>query len=68
VKTSADSYDRISAALRHAAADVLFVSDVPAELAAARSAGCQVLLAERPGNRAVTAADLEAISSFDEIV
>ena len=49
VKTSPESYRRIAEALSHAAAEVLFVSDVPAELDAARSAGCQVLLAERPG-------------------
>ncbi len=67
-KTSPESYRRIAGALGHAAAEVLFVSDVPAELDAARSAGCQVLLAERPGNRAVTASDAETINSFDEIV
>ena len=44
-KTSPESYRRIADALGHAAAEVLFVSDVPAELDAARSAGCQVLRA-----------------------
>jgi enolase-phosphatase E1 len=68
VKTSPESYRRIAGALSRAAADILFVSDAPAELDAARSAGCQVLLAERPGNRAVTASDAETINSFDEIV
>jgi enolase-phosphatase E1 len=68
VKTSPESYRRIAGALSHAAPEVLFVSDVPAELDAARSAGCQVLLAERPGNRAATASDVETINSFDEIV
>jgi enolase-phosphatase E1 len=67
VKTSADSYNRIAGVLSHAAAEMLFVSDLPAELDAARAAGCQVLLAERPGNRAVTVSELETISSFDEI-
>jgi enolase-phosphatase E1 len=67
VKTSAASYRRIAGALSHSAAEVLFVSDVPAELDAARSAGCQVLLAERPGNRAATAKEAETIRSFDEI-
>ena len=68
VKTSPESYRRIAGELSHAAADVLFVSDVPAELDAARRAGCPVLLAERPGNRAVTANEAETIRSFDEIV
>ena len=67
-KTSPDSYRRIASGLGQDAAQVLFVSDVPAELDAARSAGCQVLLAERPGNRAVAATDLEGIRSFDQIV
>jgi len=67
-KTSPDSYRGIASALGLAAAEVLFVSDAPAELDAAKSAGCQVLLAERPGNHAVTASEIEAIRSFDEIV
>jgi enolase-phosphatase E1 len=67
-KTSPDSYRRIAHGLNHDAGEVLFVSDAPAELDAARSAGCQVLLAERPGNRAVTGTDAETIRSFDEIV
>jgi enolase-phosphatase E1 len=67
-KTSPDSYRGIAGALGHAAEQVLFVSDAPAELEAARSAGCQVLLAERPGNHAVGSTDAEAIRSFEEIV
>jgi enolase-phosphatase E1 len=68
VKTSAESYRGIARALSHPAAELLFVSDVRAELDAARSAGCQVLLAERPGNRAVAASGLETVKSFEEIV
>jgi enolase-phosphatase E1 len=63
-----DSYRRIAAELRHAAANMLFVSDTPAELDAARGAGCQVLFAERPGNRAVIYAEAETVRSFDQIV
>ena len=63
-----DSYRRIAAEMNHATADVLFVSDTPAELDAARSAGCQVLLAERPGNKAVAYAEAETIRTFDQIV
>ena len=67
-KTSPDSYRRIAADLHLAAAHVLFVSDVAGELAAAKSAGCQTLLAVRPGNQIVTHADAETIRSLDEIV
>jgi enolase-phosphatase E1 len=49
-KVEAGSYGRIVARLHLAAERVLFVSDVTAELAAARQAGCQVLLSIRPGN------------------
>lgn len=51
-KTDADSYTRIAAALKRPPTEVLFLSDVTAELAAARSAGMQVVLVVRPGNRA----------------
>jgi enolase-phosphatase E1 len=67
-KTSPDSYRRIARGLNHNAGEVLFVSDVPAELDGARAAGYQVLLAERPGNHAVTGTEAETIRSFDEIV
>jgi enolase-phosphatase E1 len=67
-KTTPDSYRRIARALNQGAGEVLFVSDVPAELDGARSAGCQVLLAERPGNRPVTDTEADTIGSFDQIV
>jgi enolase-phosphatase E1 len=63
-----DSYRRIAVELQHEAAGVLFVSDTPAELDAARGAGCQVLLAERPGNRSASYSEAESIRSFDQIV
>jgi enolase-phosphatase E1 len=66
-KRSPDSYRRIAAELDQAPRDVLFVSDTSAELDAARSAGCQVLIAERPGNRSAGPSTAEAIRSFDEI-
>jgi len=49
-KVDRGSYERIAAALQVAADRILFVSDVTAELSAARQAGCQVRLATRPGN------------------
>ena len=49
-KTAPESYQRIAAAWRPAAL-ILFVSDVTAELDAARSAGMGTALCVRPGNR-----------------
>jgi enolase-phosphatase E1 len=68
-KTVPESYARIAASLDHAAHDVLFVSDVTAELEAARSAGLQTLLSIRPGNPVQrTAGDFEAVDTFAGIL
>ncbi len=67
-KTSADSYRRIAAALGRHPPDVLFVSDVAAELEAARATGMVVTLSVRPGNRAETVPDdVPIVRSLDEI-
>ena len=50
-KTDPESYRRIAAAMGIPAASVLFVSDIAAELDAARTAGMQTRLSIRPGNR-----------------
>lgn len=63
-----DSYRRIAAELNRAGGEVLFVSDTPAELDAARSAGFQVLLAQRPGNSPATHPEAETVRTFDQIV
>ena len=63
-----DSYRRIAGELKREAPEILFVSDTPAELDAARAAGCQVLLAERPGNPAVKSVEAETIRTFDQII
>src|SRR6266550_1383915 len=49
-KTDVQSYRQIAAALELAATEVLFISDVVAELAAASGAGMQTRLCVRPGN------------------
>jgi enolase-phosphatase E1 len=67
-KIAAESYRRIAAGLASAPDRILFISDVTAELDAAGSAGCQVLLCVRPGNRAQPDHLYAAISTFDEIV
>jgi enolase-phosphatase E1 len=67
-KKEADSYLRIAAMLEVESRDVLFVSDISAELSAARQAGCDVVLSVRPGN-ADPPDDMtfEAVRTFDEI-
>lgn len=54
-KTDAASYTRVAAQLQCAPGEVLFVSDVAAELIAAQDAGMQVALAMRPGNAPISA-------------
>jgi enolase-phosphatase E1 len=67
-KRSPQSYARIAAELRRPAAEILFVSDVPEELNAALDAGMQIVLAVRPGNRAVEGPEsIDEIASFDEL-
>jgi 2,3-diketo-5-methylthio-1-phosphopentane phosphatase len=67
-KSAAESYRRIAADLARPPDRILFVSDVTTELGAARSAGCQVLLCVRPGNRAQPDHPYSVISTFEEIV
>lgn len=67
-KTDASSYRAIAAALGRRPDEMLFVSDVVAELEAARSAGCDTRLSVRPGNVQQASADrCEAVTSFDAI-
>ena len=62
------SYARIANAMRRVAFEVLFVSDVAAELTAARDADLQVVLSVRPGNPPQPKAELfDSITTFDEI-
>jgi enolase-phosphatase E1 len=67
-KTSPGSYRRIAGELGIPTSRLLFVSDAPAELDAAREAGCQVLGCLRPGSPAAAAHAAPAIRSFDEIL
>jgi enolase-phosphatase E1 len=67
-KVATDSYRRIASSIGFEPERILFLSDVPAELDAARAAGCQVLLTVRPGNQPVKDARTDGtIRSFDEI-
>lgn len=63
------SYAAIAADMGLAPREVLFVSDVGAELDAARAAGMRTALAVRPGNRdAGGVFEHESVASFAEIV
>ena len=66
-KKESASYRRIAEKLERQSAEILFISDVVAELDAARAAGLGAILAVRPGNRPVSQPDYPAITSFDEL-
>jgi enolase-phosphatase E1 len=66
-KVEAPSYGRIAAALNCPSSQILFVSDVPKELTAAREAGMAVALSLRPGNPPVDVTGFETVRTFDEI-
>lgn len=67
-KKDSASYVKIAADFPLPAVDILFVSDVVAELDAARSAGLSTALAIRPGNAEVVAGHTHpSITRFDEI-
>ena len=67
-KADAASYLRIAEALSLPAEEVLFISDVVAELDAANEAGVETLLSIRPGNPPQEGAEkYRAIHSFDNV-
>jgi len=67
-KKEAESYRKIVADSGVAANEIVFVSDVPAELDAAAEAGLQTVLSIRPGNAAVeNVDDYHAIESFETL-
>lgn len=68
-KVSSSSYGEIARQLELSPKEVVFVSDVANELAAARDAGMSTLLCLRPGNQPQsTAEQFQAIQSFSEIL
>ena len=67
-KREAPSYSRIVRSLDRAPSEVLFVSDAPAELDAARAAGCATALAVRPGNAPADTAGVWSVTSFDTLL
>lgn len=68
-KTSSSSYQEIARRLQALPTEVIFVSDVTNELAAAREAGMAALLCVRPGNQPQSAAgQFQRIQSFSQIL
>jgi 2,3-diketo-5-methylthio-1-phosphopentane phosphatase len=67
-KKEAESYVKIAAALNHPPKRIAFVSDILAELDAARNAGMHTVLAMREGNGQITEDfSHRSINSFDEL-
>lgn len=68
-KKDATSYARIAEQLGVEVGDIGFVSDNPAEIEAARAAGCRVVLSVRPGNPPVDVDALGApvVEDFDAL-
>jgi len=67
-KGDAESYRRIADTIGLAPSELLFVSDITTELAAANEAGMKTLLSIRPGNQPQHHAEqYRTIESFDEL-
>jgi len=67
-KKEADSYRRIAEDWGLLPAEIMFVSDIAAELRAAQAAGLQTCASVRPGNAALPADfDLPCVTSLDAI-
>lgn len=66
-KKDATSYERIAREVGSEPADMLFVSDVVAELDAARAAGMKTTLSQRPGNPPPAEHDHPVVESFDDL-
>jgi len=67
-KREPESYARIAATLERSPSEVLFVSDVGAELDAARTAGMQTALCVRTPGSAPSAGAHPVIHAFDQLV
>jgi enolase-phosphatase E1 len=66
-KTAPDSYARIAAALERSPSEVLFLSDVGAELDAARAAGMRTALCVRTPGSAPPVGAHPVIRTFDDL-
>jgi enolase-phosphatase E1 len=67
-KTAAESYERIAAAVERSPSQVLFLSDVGAELDAARRAGLQTALCVRSQETVPPVSGHPVIRTFDQVL
>jgi enolase-phosphatase E1 len=67
-KTAASSYAQIAVRLQLVPSEILFVSDITAELDASESAGLQPMLCVRPGCSQPNSSRYPVIHTFDEIL
>jgi enolase-phosphatase E1 len=66
-KREAQSYQKIAEAIEALPEQILFISDVAAELRAAQAVGLQTLFCDRPGNATHNAEGFTAIQNFDGV-
>jgi len=66
-KRESSSYGKIAQRINVAADKILFISDVAAELEAAREAGMQGVFSVRPGNHSNDPKGFKTITSFDQL-
>lgn len=65
-KLEASSYRKIAESIGFAASDILFLSDHPGEIEAARQAGLQVILVDREGQKPSSVPDFTAIDLMEK--
>jgi enolase-phosphatase E1 len=66
-KREVESYQKIAEVVGRSPANILFISDVVAELQPAQAAGFQTLFSSRPGNAAASAEGFTQIEDFDTV-
>ncbi len=66
-KREAASYRTITRAIAQPPSEILFISDVVAELEAAQAAGLQTAFSYRPGNASADSQGFRLIHSFDDL-
>jgi enolase-phosphatase E1 len=66
-KGESESYTRIASTVGEAPEHILFVSDIVRELDAARAAGMQTMLSERPGNAQPPPHQHRVIMTFEQL-
>ena len=67
LKKEAESYRKITQSIGVLPNQILFISDVTAELKAAKAVGMQTLFSLRSGNRTSDAEEFPVINSFDNV-